>query len=290
MFYKISNGNLTVTINEIGAEVISIEKNSNEYMHDGNPEFWTGRAPIMFPICGRLFEGKYTYKGETYEMILHGFVRKQPLSVFSAEKDKITFIYKSNEESKKIYPFDFDFFIAYTLDGDTLKTTLTVINLSDEKLPFAMGGHPEFKVPIEGKGDFTDCYLEFDSPVTATRIDFSPTCFMTGNDKQFGEKDLKIIPLDHSLFDDDAIFLYNTCKAVTLKSKATDTSIRVDFEGFKYIGFWHAPKKQAPYVCIEPWTGCPAYDGKIDDFETKKDMYYIDKNEQYSASFSITIK
>lgn len=287
--YQITNDILTVTITDIGAEVVSIKKNGIEYLYDGNPEFWAGRAPIMFPICGRLFDGKYTYKGKEYQMILHGFVRKEKLDVFSASKDSITFIYKSNEKSKEIYPFDFDFFISYILDGETLKTELSVINLSEDKLPCAFGGHPGFHLPIEDKGCFEDCYVEFESECAAKRIDFTETCFMTGNDSLFSDEKLKVIPLKHNLFDRDAIFLYDTPKSVTLKSKATDTFIRMDFEGFKYIGFWHAPFKEATYVCMEPWTSCPSYDGKVDDFESKKDLFYVEKGEKRTVAFSITI-
>lgn len=289
MQYKISNGNLTATISDVGAEVISLQKNGCEYLHDGI-NYWQGIAPIMFPICGRLFGGKYTYKNNEYEMILHGFVRKEVLSVFDASVDSITFIYKSSDDSKKIYPFDFDFLIKHTIAGDTLTTDFTVINLSDDDLPFALGGHPGFKLPIENKGDFTDCYVEFDEACPAKKIDFTPTCFMTGNDTLFSGEDLKVIPLKHDLFDDDAIFLYDTSKGITLKSKATPTTIRLDFKGFKYIGLWHAPKTDANYVCIEPWTSCPSYDNKIDDFSSKKDMFYIKKGEKFNLGYTITIK
>jgi galactose mutarotase-like enzyme len=289
MFYKISNNNLTVTISKKGAEVVSINKNGFEYLHDGI-NYWQGIAPIMFPICGRLFGGKYTYKNNEYEMILHGFVRHEEMSVFNATTDSITFIYSSTEESKKQYPFDFDILITHTLSGDTLTTKFTVINLSNDDLPFALGGHPGFKLPIEGKGDFTDCYVEFDTPCPAKKIDFTPTCFMTGNDTLFDGENLKTINLKHELFDDDAIFLYDTSKGITLKSKATDTTIRLDFDGFKYIGLWHAPKTDANYVCIEPWTSCPSYDGKVDDFANKKDMFYIKQGEKFELGYSITIK
>ncbi|MBO5285744.1 MAG: aldose 1-epimerase family protein [Clostridia bacterium] len=289
MQYKISNGNLTATISDVGAEVISLQKNGCEYLHDGI-NYWQGIAPIMFPICGRLFGGKYTYKNNEYEMILHGFVRKEVLSVFDASVDSITFIYKSSDDSKKIYPFDFDFLIKHTIAGDTLTTDFTVINLSDDDLPFALGGHPGFKLPIENKGDFTDCYVEFDEACPAKKIDFTPTCFMTGNDTLFSGEDLKVIPLKHDLFDDDAIFLYDTSKGITLKSNATPTTIRLDFKGFKYIGLWHAPKTDANYVCIEPWTSCPSYDNKIDDFSCKKDMFYIKKGEKFNLGYAITIK
>ena len=290
MEYQITNGTLMAKFSHIGGELISLQKGGVEYLYQGNTPFWAGRAPIMFPICGRLFENKYTYDGNTYEMNLHGFVRKLPLEVASKSGDSITFVYKSNDDSKKIYPFDFEFYIAYSLNADTLTVKLTANNLDKKDLPVAFGGHPGFRVPIEDKGDFTDCYIEFEKPCPAMRIDFSSTCFLTGNDKLYLDEHLKTIPLAHELFDRDAIFLYNTPKTVRLKSKLTQTAIRLDFDEFKYIGLWHAPKTEAPFVCIEPWTSCPSFEGKIDDFSTKKDMQYIKTGEQKSATFSITIE
>lgn len=290
MEYTISNGTITARFSQIGGELISLQKKGVEYLYQGDSPYWAGRAPIMFPICGRLYENKYTYKGNTYEMNLHGFVRKLPMDVESQKEDAITFVYRSNDDSKKIYPFDFEYFIAYALVGETLTVKLTAHNFSVNDLPVAFGGHPGFRVPLEDKGDFTDCYIEFIEPCPAMRIDFSPTCFLTGNDKLYSDESVQTIPLAHELFDRDAIFLYNTPKTVRLKSKLTNTAVRLDFADFKYIGLWHAPKTQAPFVCIEPWTSCPSFDGKIDDFETKKDMQYIKNGEQKSATFSITIE
>lgn len=290
MEYQITNGSITAKFSQIGGELISLKAGETEYLYQGDTPFWAGRAPLMFPICGRLYENKYTYKGNTYEMNLHGFVRKLPLEVASQSADSITFVYKSNADSKKIYPFDFEYFIAYSLCGQTLTVKLTALNHSQDDLPVAFGGHPGFRVPIEDKGDFTDCYVEFETACPAMRIDFSPACFLTGNDKLYSDENLQTIPLAHNLFDRDAIFLYNTPKTIRLKSKLTPTAIRLDFNDFKYIGLWHAPKTEAPFVCIEPWTSCPSFDGKIDDFASKKDMQYIKNGDTRTVSFDITIE
>lgn len=75
MLYTIFNDFIEVTISDVGAELQSIRSKSDgtEYLWQGNPEFWAGRAYNLFPICGRLTEGRYTFEGKTYEMNLHGF-------------------------------------------------------------------------------------------------------------------------------------------------------------------------------------------------------------------------
>ena len=290
MNHTISNGILTASFSELGGELISLCKNGVEYMHDGNPRYWKSIAPVMFPICGRLWDGKYTYCGKEYEMNLHGFIRNVSLQMTEKGDGEIVFCYESGEESRKQYPFDFLFKITYTLSGSTLRTAFTVENRTDGEMLFSLGGHPGFRLPLEGKGEFTDCYVEFSSPSPARRINFSPTCYRIGNDGLYAGEGLKTIALCHELFDDDAIFLYDTAKSVTLRSRAASSAIRMDFDGFKYVGLWHAPKTDANYVCIEPWTGSPAYEGRIDDLATKEDITRLDRGEVFSAAFSVTIE
>ena len=61
----LQNEELKVQIKELGAEVQSvITKEGRECTWQGDPTFWKGRGPHLFPICGRLTDGKYTYKGK----------------------------------------------------------------------------------------------------------------------------------------------------------------------------------------------------------------------------------
>lgn len=290
MTYTISNGILTASFSDLGGELRSLQRDGVEYMHDGNPKYWKSIGPIMFPICGRLFGSKYTYGGKEYEMILHGFIRQQQMTVESAGDSEITFRYDSCDVSRAQYPFEFTFKVTYTLRENTLVTAFTVENRTDGVMPVAVGGHPGFRVPIEGKGEFTDCYIEFSEPCPARRLRFSPSYLRLGNDPLYGKEDLKTIELHHGLFDDDAIFLYDTAKSIAIRSRVSDRAVRVDFDGFKYVGLWHAPKTDANYVCIEPWTGSPGYEGKIDDFATKEDMTQLEAGGVFSSAYSITIE
>ena len=100
----------------------------------------------------------------------------------------------------------------------------------------------------------------------------------------------KRIDLSHSLFDDDAIFLYNVDKAITLKSDKFKGSIKLKYDRMKYIGLWHMPKMDAPYVCIEPWSSIPANDGVIDNLLTKEEMIHLPVGYNYKNTYSITIE
>ncbi len=292
MLYTIENEQIRVEISDRGAEIMSIvgKKSGHEYLWQGDAKYWASRATVLFPICGRLTEGKYTYEGKEYEMVLHGFNKLSDHKVVAQTKESVTFELTSDEETKKIYPFDFIFRMTYTLDGASVKTHFTVINEKEKDLPFSVGGHPGFNIPfVEGEA-FEDYYLEFENAVPCRRLVMSPTCYYTGETEEFPLKDGKVLELRHELFANDAIFLTGTDRTVSLKSVKNDRAVTVKFDDrMVNLGFWQKPNTDAPYVCIEPWTGVPAYDGKIDDFATKNLFTHLGKGETYENEFTITI-
>jgi len=292
MIYTIENDFLTVKVSSLGAELTSIKGKANdcEYLWQGDEKYWAGQAPIMFPICGRLYEGKYTYLGKEYTMPNHGIARSSEFALKSAAQDEITLSLVANEETKKCYPFNFTLNVTFKLVKSSLEITYNVINNDTCELIFGVGGHPAFNVPINNQGSFDDYYVEFDNSCNALRVDFSPTCFCTKDDKIYTQGGTKRIDLSHNLFDDDAIFLYNVDKAITLKSDKYKGSIKLKYDRMKYIGLWHMPKTDAPYVCIEPWSSIPANDGVIDNLLTKEEMIHLPVGYSYKNTYSITIE
>lgn len=292
MIYTIENDSIRVQISDVGAELQSIvgKKDNTEYLWQGDAQYWSGRAYNLFPICGRLTDGKYTYQGKTYEMNLHGFARKSEFAVKEQTLDSITFRLKANETTLAQYPFRFDLLITYTIKGASLKTTITVKNDDTQSMIFAVGGHPGFNVPMNEDVPFTDYYLEFDCEKPAKAIVMSPTCYTTRDTEDFPLEGGTTLPLRHNLFDNDAIVLQDMCKAVTLKSRTGKKYIRVEYPDMNYLGLWHAPKTEAPYLCIEPWTSVPAYDSEVDDLETKRDMLRLEAGETYKNSYTIAIE
>jgi galactose mutarotase-like enzyme len=291
MLITIKNNELTVDISTLGGELMSVKSaDGTEYLWQGNPAYWAGRAYNLFPIVGRLTEGKYTYKGKTYEMNLHGFIRKSELKVVSQTIDSVVFEKTEDENTLSMYPFRFTYRVGYQLKGNRLSTCYEVINTGDEPLIFSVGGHPGFNVPLSNDEKFEDYYLEFDCVKPAKSIVMSPTCYITDKAADFPMKDGKIIELKHDLFDNDAIVLQDMCKKITLKSKTGSRSVIVEYPDMKYLGLWHKPKSDAPYVCIEPWASLPSYDLKIDDFETKRDMEKLLKGKTYTNCIDIIIK
>lgn len=287
MLYTIKNQEITVTVSDLGAELMSVKsKESCEYIWQGDPEFWKGHAPLLFPICGRLEEGYYTFEGKQYEMKLHGFARHSVFQAVTVEEELLRFVLSANEECKKIYPFDFELTVEYRLCGRELITNVEIKNTGDRVLPATFGLHPGFNVPLD-RGSFEDWRLEFDSPCSPDAFLLSDRCFLLGGKEAFPLEKGTILPLRHSLFDHDAIFLSRMAQTVTLCSDKSERSVRFSFPEFPYLGFWHAPRTEAPYVCIEPWCGMPSYDGIVDDFSKKRDLFRLQPGQTKELHSSI---
>ena len=291
MIHVLENEQLRVEIDEHGAQVMSmLEKTTGtEYLWQGDPTYWTSRATLLFPICGRLIEGRYTYKGQSYDMVLHGFIRNVDLSVSAKTENSISFTYSDNELTRSQYPFAFRYTVTYTLCGSTLDHKFVVENTGDDTLPFGLGGHPGFNIPLADGTDFTDYYVEFSEVAPARKLILTETCFMTDDSEPFPLENGKIYRLHHDMFDNDAIFLKDMAKAVTLKSDKTTRAVTLTYNDMTYLGLWHKPKTEAPYMCIEPWTSLPADDGIVDDMATKKYMTRLAPGDTAEYSFSITI-
>ncbi len=290
MIYIIENDKLKVKVSSMGAELQSVRRieDDTEYLWQGDPTYWAGRATNLFPICGRLFEGKYTYNGKTYEMMNHGFAKQQEFEVIRQDTAAITLQLKESDETLAIYPFRFSLEISYVLSGEDLSVTLIVHNLDDKTMFFAVGGHPGFNLPLEAGKTFEDYYIAFDEPCEAKELCMSDTCFYLEDAKPFTLEDGRLLRLHHGLFDHDAIFLQDMASGVTLRCADGKRSVHLSYPDMPYLGLWHMPRTEAPYMCIEPWSGYPSVDGKVDDLATKQAMHALEPQGVYRNVYSIT--
>lgn len=290
MIYTIENEKLRVQISDRGAQLWSIQtKDGTEYLWQGDKAYWVDKAPNLFPYIARLTEGKYTLEGKSYEMTIHGFVNYSMLTAEEQKPDSIVFLLTQNEETRKMYPFDFAYRVAYTLENDRLAVRFSVENKNDRTMYFGIGGHPGFNVPLEKGLDFTDYYLEFDETKNPVRIDFSPTCFLTGEDKSYALACGNRIMLSHDMFDQDAIVLKDMAKAVTLKSDKSSRAVRVEYPQMDYIGFWHMPHTDAPYICIEPWSSLPSRQDVVEDLAAQPGLVSLEAGKTYENVWTIQI-
>lgn len=289
MDYQIRNEYVQVTLSDMGAEMQSVQKDGKEYLWNADPRYWAEHAPVLFPYVGRFTDGKYRLNGKEYEMGIHGFARKFPYHVLYKEEDMITFELRDSEETYGMYPYHFILQITYELEENEIVITYRVSNCSQETMYFGIGGHPGFRVPVEEDLEFSDYYLEFGGVSCPDRIIHTPACFVSGTNKAFPLEEGRRIDLSHDMFDEDAIVLRNMADEVTLKSDKSGRKVRVSYPDMPYLGFWHAPKTEAPYICIEPWTSLPSRQDIVEELRYKSDLIRLAAGEQYVNTWSITI-
>jgi galactose mutarotase-like enzyme len=233
--------------------------------------------PNCFPFIGRLFSAGYTYKNNRYEIPIHGFATTQEFSVEQSTAQSAVFSISQTDETLKIYPFIFDFSIEYRLVGSALTVEYIVHNPGGDTLYYAVGAHPGFNVPLEG--GFEDWQLDFEQDCQPVMVQMSDDCLITSGDKPYEKILSGVIDLKHELFDDDAFILRGMPKKVVLKSKKSGRSISVSYPEMDYCAFWHKPKSEAPYVCIEPWSSLPGRSGVVEDIETMPTLLHLDAGQ-----------
>ena len=155
---ELKNEKLTVQIKEYGAEIASVKNAAGrEYFWRGDAKIWSGQAPILFPICGRLLNRAYRLGDKTYTMNSHGFARRKTFSCTKISDMCAVFTLCDDEETRAQYPFAFRFSVRYELCGDTLQITNEVENTGDKTMYFNFGSHEAYAAD----GNFEDWSVEF---------------------------------------------------------------------------------------------------------------------------------
>ena len=290
MNYFIENEFLRVGVDTVGAQLSSIfsKRTSVEYLWQGDGKYWKGRAYNLFPHVGRLVDGKYSVCGREYSMDRHGFARGMDFVLTSKTPTSMTFSISATDETKGVYPFDFIFAVTFALNKNQLLVSYAIKNVGDSVMYFGLGGHPGFNVPFDG-GKFEDYFVEFDNECTPTQVIANEKGLMTERSIPLTLDGNKVLRLKHELFDNDAIIMKDMPKGVSIKAKHTDRSVRVTFADMPYLGLWHMPKTDAPFLCVEPWMTLPSPDGKVEVFEEKENIGKVEPNGCYSSEFSIYI-
>lgn len=290
MIYSIENSQIKAQVDTKGAQLMSLysKKTETEYLWQGDPAYWTGRAYNLFPFIGRAYGGTYFYQGKEYAIDSHGVARNSEFALEERTATKLVFLMTDNAQTREAYPFRFEFRVIFEIEGNVLTIRYAAKNLGDNVMICAFGGHPGINVPF-GKGDFEDYYLEFSEPSAVVQNLLSENKFMANENVSYPLEEGVKLPLRHELFDNDAIILQRTSRHVSLKSDKEERYVTMRYEDFKYIGFWHACKTDAPYVCLEPWTALPATEGIKDVLETKADMTYIQPQKSAETSYTIEI-
>jgi galactose mutarotase-like enzyme len=285
----IENENLRVAIQPKGAELDSIfsKQTQLEYLWQGDAAFWGKKSPILFPIVGTLKNNSFTYEGGNYNLSRHGFARDRVFIIEKQTADTATFLLKSDAESLKVYPFDFEFRLYYTLKDNTLSVSYTVKNASNGAMYFSVGGHPAFRLPLDENTNYTDYFIELNTVETSGRYPLSNDGLLELSANPFLE-DANEIPLHPSLFYEDAVVLKHLkSNSMAILSDKTPHGLRMTFDGFPYFGIWAA--KDAPFVCLEPWCGIADSVNTTQALTEKEGINKLSKGERFERTWAIEL-
>lgn len=265
----LDNGILKVEIDKIGAEIRKATKDGKDRMWSGNPEYWAGVAPLLFPIVSALPNDEYTYNGKTYEMQKHGFIRKCPFEVEATADDTATFMFSSNEETLKVFPWKFELRIKYTLVKDKIKVEYFVLNKSEDTMYYSIGSHEGYPC-YEGIEKY-DIVFEKEEVLEHNLLDGR---LLSGETVPVLTKG-NVLPLDEKYFELDALIFKNIkSRKVSLVNRENGFTTTVHFPDCEYLLLWHAVG--GPFMCIEPWWGICSTKGDSNNITVKEGIIALE--------------
>ncbi len=292
MKYLLKNDRLEVGFTSLGGALTSIKnEEGTEYLWQGDPEYWSGQAPVLFPICGSLRDNRAATKGgKEIRMPRHGIVRREEFKLESEKEDSICFSISENEEMLGKYPYPFTLSIEYRLEESSIHVTYGIKNTGTEAMPFFIGGHPAFRCPLLQTEEYGDYQIIFDEKEerTAPTPDLKTGLVDMGHRKEI-LFDGNILPLAHSLFyEDGIIFDRLKSKKVTLCHRKNGHGVELEMGSFPYLVIWSAAN-DGPFLALEPWTGLSTCSDENDVFEEKRNAAIVKPGEEKRLSYIITI-
>lgn len=281
---EIKNSYLTVGINSYGAELYYVNSvNGTEFLWCGDEKIWSGRAPLLFPICGGLKNDTYTYQGNTYKLNKHGFGKVSEFKGNKISDTKAEFILESNSDTLKCYPFEFVLKITYELKNNKLVVTYNVENKTDGPMYYSIGSHEAYSCP-EGIEEYS---VIFDEPVEIDSYQIGE-CGLLYDTVRIMDKGTEL-KLKKSFFAIDGIIFKDVnFDKVHLVHRNSNKKITAEFKGCDYFLIWTKP--EGNYICLEPWQGIADFVDEDGDISRKQGIRTLGKGEISTTSHSITFE
>lgn len=279
MLYFLENDVLKIAVDSHGAELSSIfnKAENKELLWQGNPEFWGRKSPVLFPVVGKYKNGKTTYNGEEYALGQHGFARDSEFTLIEETKTRLVFQLTSNEETLTKYPFQFQLICSFELKNNKIIVGWYIENIDNKKIYFSIGAHPAFyckkgETVLSMNGNNLQYNLiNADGLYTKPRYDIDNSFVLHDN-----------------VFDNDALIIENSNVNEISLIDNDKAYLIVKFDA-PLFGIWSPAKKNAPFVCIEPWFGrCDAEDfnGDITEREWSNSL---EANDNWYKEYEIIV-
>lgn len=284
----IENETLRASIESKGAELVSLIHRPSGCEIIWQPESgqWQGRSPILFPIVGGQKNGYYTYDGRRYEMVRHGFAMEREFCCDSRGTFYTVFSTEDDSDTRERYPFSFCLKVRFVLDQNTLQVVYSVENHCERRMPYCIGGHTAYRVPLVQGTQYDDYRIEWEKRETAPRYPLIDGV-LDGQEQLLKNSDA--LPLSFAQFNRGAlVFKDLASRSATIKGKGCVLSIQVAFPDFSYLALWNLPGQE--FICIEPWQGCTSSKNDSQAIQDKDGIRFLDPNERADYRHSILVQ
>jgi len=287
---ELRNEQISIIVSEKGAELQSIkDANGKEYLWQGDPKFWPRRSPILFPIVCSVNNDTYQVEGQEYHLPRHGFARDMEFKLIGKSERKVTFALESNEDTKKVYPYDFTLSVSYTLEDNKIGVIWHVLNTDKQEIHFQIGGHPAFNIPNMKAGDNHSGCIRLDNKEPMDALHSYGDGSHEMDEIPFIEAENGIMELSNNTWRNDSIKIHKSqLHRAELLNKAGEAEVTVEFRT-PVIAFWSPYGKEAPFVCIEPWYGIGDPRSFKGEFKDKPLMNHLLPGASFMSKYDIII-
>ena len=288
--HTLKNDTLAIVVSNHGAELTSICKGETEYLWQADPKFWARHSPVLFPIVGSVWEGRYRVAGKEYSLGQHGFARDMDFELVEKSETQIRFRLDHTEGTLGKYPWPFRLEIAYRLHDNKIDVVWEVTNPGTEDMFFQIGAHPAFFYPdydpeTSGRGFFT-----FDRTEGIECIRIKEKGCVDAQTKWPLEMSEGRLKLEKDTFDAiDTIMIQDSqISRVNMFREDGSPWLSLSFDA-PVVGIWSPPGKVAPFICIEPWYGRCDRAGYEGEYKDKDWINRLAPGEKFRSVYTIEI-
>jgi galactose mutarotase-like enzyme len=285
---QITSGELSAAIDPHGAHLSLLrDAQGRDLLWDGNPAFWSGRAPLLFPIVGMLREGHYRLGSKRYALPRHGFARNRDFEVLEASATSAALRLSADAETLSLFPFHFELEVRFTVQAATLTITVSIRNLGAGPMPASFGFHPGFRWPLPYGQPKAAHTIAFEADERGSVRRLNPDGLLSPQPHPTPIADRRLALTD-DLFREDVLILDPVCSQSVTYGAPGAPRLRIAFPDTPLLGLWMKPG--GDFICIEPWHGVSDPEDFKGEFTAKPGIFSVPPGGAQQISLQIELQ
>lgn len=280
---RLHHGDYDAEVAILGAELSRFRWRGMDLLWEGDPRWWGRRAPVLFPIVGRLSGDTLRHGGQIFRLPQHGFARDLSWEKVTADDSSATLRLRDSGSTRACYPFEFELTQRFSLSEEGLRVVFTLANPGAQDLLACLGAHPAFRWPLPG-GTRGEHRIEFEceEPAPIRRLKNG----LLHSAPHPSPLTASSLPLKDALFEPDAL-IFDHLRSRRLSYTAPGAPVVELSWDFPHFGIWTKPG--APFVCLEPWQGFADEEGFQGNFSSKPGVARVAPGAAQQWSYCISV-